>query len=71
LTGFSIADIIRGAKGKPTYLKKESKMTYKEMYLAFQEGQITPQEWYELCLAILTEKMVENKDVFLRLKNCT
>ena len=41
---------------------------YQQMQQQFQTGQITEQQWKDFCMTVLEKLMVQNKDVFERLK---
>jgi hypothetical protein len=45
-----------------------SNTQYNTMYTKYQEGTITPQEWYTFCLNTLVEIMTENRQIFVNLK---
>lgn len=35
----------------------------------FENGEITSQQWYDICAKLLGDLMEQHKDVFVRLKN--
>lgn len=41
---------------------------YAMMYQAFQNGDLTEQQWNEYCLQCLQELMIDNKEILKRLK---
>ena len=50
-------------------IDQKQKDEYVEMHFAFQQGFISQQEWMEYCSARLAAIMLENVDVFKRLKD--
>ncbi len=44
-------------------------MTYNQMRTAFLRGDITEQQWQDYCFVELQRVMLENVDVFIRLKD--
>lgn len=42
---------------------------YNKKFDQVKKGEITEKEWSDFCLKITMEKIRENKDVFIRLKN--
>jgi Ribonuclease G/E len=43
--------------------------TYQTKFTAFKEGKLSEKAWRKYCEKILHEIMIENKDVFERMKN--
>jgi hypothetical protein len=50
-------------------MKQELVERYYDYYDRLKKGELTIQQWNDLCLLLLQEIMEENKDVFIRLKN--
>jgi hypothetical protein len=50
-------------------MKVEMIERYAEAFRKFEAGEITLQQWTDLCLLILGEIMEEHKEIFVRLKN--
>ena len=50
-------------------MKQELVERYYDYHERLKKGELTIQQWNDLCLLLLGEIMEENKDVFIRLKN--
>ena len=50
-------------------LGPEAAQMYYSALKKFKNGEITSQQWYEICAKLLGDLMEKNKDVFVRLKN--
>jgi hypothetical protein len=61
-------DIFRGMDYIKT-MKQELVERYYDYYDRLKKGELTIQQWNDLCLLLLQEIMEENKDVLIRLKN--
>jgi hypothetical protein len=61
-------DIFRGMDYIKT-MKQELVERYYDYYYRLKKGELTIQQWNDLCLLLLQEIMEENKDVLIRLKN--
>ena len=44
---------------------------YAMMYQAFQNNEITEQQWNDFCLGCLQELMIDNKEILKKLKENT
>ena len=50
-------------------MKQELVERYYDYHERLKKGELTIQQWNDLCLLLLGEIMEESKDVFIRLKN--
>jgi hypothetical protein len=57
-------------KASPTSaIDPETTQHYFNALKKFENGEITSQQWYDICTKLLGDIMEQNKDVFIRLKN--
>ena len=47
----------------------ETTQMYYSALKKFENGEITSQQWYDICAKLLGDLMEKNKDVFVRLKH--
>ena len=47
----------------------ETAQMYYSALKKFENGEITSQQWYDICAKLLGDLMEKNKDVFVRLKH--
>lgn len=52
----------------PVIDQKTTQMYYNALK-KFENGEITSQQWYDICAKLLGDLMEKNKDVFVRLKH--
>lgn len=50
-------------------IDKETTQMYFNALKKFENGEITSQQWYDICAKLLGDLMEKNKDVFVRLKH--
>jgi hypothetical protein len=53
----------------PSGISPEAEEHYWNAFEKVKSGEITLQQWYEICAKLLEDIMSANKDVFERLKN--
>ena len=50
-------------------IDEETTKMYYDALKKFENGEITSQQWYDICAKLLGDLMEKNKDVFVRLKH--
>ena len=50
-------------------IDQETTQMYYNALKKFEKGEITSQQWYDICAKLLGDLMEKNKDVFVRLKH--